>query len=361
MTITLSTLNDTYQPANFPATANSAVVIFGLDGADTILSGAFADTIYGDDALFSPVVPGVLYSDVIEGNSGDDVIFGNYGSDTINGGDGNEIINGNIESDLINGGNGLDIIYGGQGNDSINGNDDSDQLFGNLGDDSLQGNNGDDVMAGNQGSDSLLGGAGNDTLFGGADNDAMVGDSGDDFLSGDRGDDYLIGEAGADTLYGQEGADTMFSGSGNDILDGGFGTDIIHAGTENDVITLFGDSIYDIAISGGGRDKFIFGGLWGNDIIVDFDPNAADLSGADLLVILTQGGAGTTYGISYVDVWNENDNTFSSDGVKDAVIDILGQKITLAGVTGVGTNTLGALSIQFADINNFAESIVAIA
>jgi Ca2+-binding RTX toxin-like protein len=94
-----------------------------------------------------------IYNDAA-GNSAT-LIAGLGGNDTIYGRDGN---------DVIEGGMGADIIYGGSGNDRIYGEDGNDTMAG--GNDTLSGGDGNDIVAGESGDDVIDGGYGADTLNG---------------------------------------------------------------------------------------------------------------------------------------------------------------------------------------------------
>jgi Ca2+-binding RTX toxin-like protein len=93
---------------------NSAALIDGLDGDDTI---------YGRDG--NDVVEGNLGADTIYGGSGDDKLYGDpedavdNGSlgDTLYGGDGNDIVAGMVGDDVIVGGHGKDTLNGLEGAD----------------------------------------------------------------------------------------------------------------------------------------------------------------------------------------------------------------------------------------------------
>ena len=75
--------------------------------------------------------------------------------------------------------------------------------------------------------------------------------SGNDSLTGNVLDNILDGGAGNDTLIGGYGDDELIGGFGDDTLTGGFGDD-----------TLTG---------GSGNDTFVFGEIFGDDTITDFD------------------------------------------------------------------------------------------
>jgi uncharacterized repeat protein (TIGR01451 family) len=112
-------------------------------------------------------------------------------------------------------------LHGNDGNDSLRGGSRSDVLFGENGNDNLLGNAGQDTLFGGQGNDNLFGGTGSDKLFGEAGNDSLFGDSGSDLLLGGADNDRLNGGTGRDVLIGGFGVDKLFGQSGDDILIGG--------------------------------------------------------------------------------------------------------------------------------------------
>ena len=85
------------------------------------------------------------------------------------------------------------------------------------------------------------------------------------------GDDTIITHNGNDTILAGNGNDTIDSGNGNDYIDGGSGDDDIYAGDGDD--TLIGGSGNDTLQGGMGNDTYVFGRGFGNDIILNFNPN----------------------------------------------------------------------------------------
>ncbi|HMN84564.1 MAG TPA: calcium-binding protein, partial [Bauldia sp.] len=114
------------------------------------------------------------------------------------------------------------------------------------------------ILDGGGGDDSIWGRSGNDTVYGGAGNDTLVGGIGSGTGSGN---DTLVGGAGNDKLFGEDG---------NDTLRGGAGSDQYAAGPGNDVLYFEGDNTRDVAWGGTGRDRFVFQGKFGRDVIKDF-------------------------------------------------------------------------------------------
>ena len=190
----------------FVGSTTGANIIYGNDGADTLIGGAFDDSLNGgsgadrmvggrgDDSYAVDNVGDVIVEYAGEGT--DSVYaFISYtlgsnvenlrlaGTDAING-TGNElanVLNGNAGANTLAGMGGDDVIFGGDGNDL---------LYGGAGNDQLFGDNGDDILVGGDGNDTLIGGAGNDTLIGGAGRDSLAGGAGADrfqFAAGDLG------------------------------------------------------------------------------------------------------------------------------------------------------------------------------
>ena len=85
------------------------------------------------------------------------------------------------------------------------------------------------------------------------------------------GDDTIITHNGNDTILAGNGNDTIDSGDGNDYIDGGSGNDDIYAGDGDD--TLIGGSGNDTLQGGMGNDTYVFGRGFGNDVILNFNPN----------------------------------------------------------------------------------------
>jgi Ca2+-binding RTX toxin-like protein len=100
------------------------------------------------------------------------------------------------------------------------------------------------------------------TLVGGPGADALVGSELADRIRGRGGDDDLRGKGGADTILGDRGRDTIRAWAGDDTVRGGAGADRIGGGTGDDVLD-----------GGKGRDLFVLGEAFGQDVILDFDPD----------------------------------------------------------------------------------------
>jgi Ca2+-binding RTX toxin-like protein len=100
--------------------------------------------------------------------------------------------------------------------------------------------------------------------------DVLRGTDGDDYIRGFGQNDVLLGEAGNDILEGGNDADFLIGGEGDDIIIGGDGEDVI-----------LGDGGNDILIGGDREDLFQFRGVFGDDVITDFDDNVDAFTFAD--------------------------------------------------------------------------------
>jgi Ca2+-binding RTX toxin-like protein len=159
----------------------------------------------------------------------------------------------------------IENASGGSGNDTIVGNNIANVLIGNGGADFISGGFGDDYLVGGVGADTILGNQDNDTILGNHDGDLLVGGQGNDVVVGGQNSDVLLGNEGNDFLFGNENDDTIFGGQGADTVIGGQGNDFIYGNEGNDI--LFGNE---------GADRFIFGGVTGIDVILDFNFGQGD-------------------------------------------------------------------------------------
>jgi Ca2+-binding RTX toxin-like protein len=141
----LVTVIGTSAKDNFQVVSTSATDPFNIQAGasdDTIVTGAGADTVFGDAG-----------NDSITTNSGNDTVLGGDGNDFLTAGDGNDFVNGDAGDEQIFGGNGNDALSGGAGNDLLNG---------GSGNDNLKGGAGDDILIPGAGLDNLYGGNGKD-------------------------------------------------------------------------------------------------------------------------------------------------------------------------------------------------------
>ncbi len=84
-------------------------------------------------------------------------------------------------------------------------------------------------------------------------------------IGGTEGDDELTGTLPSDLILGLEGDDLLSGGEGNDQLEGGAGSDSLDGGAGNDLL-----------VGGKDGDSFIFTGLFGDDVISDFNAGRGD-------------------------------------------------------------------------------------
>src|SRR5262249_25249007 len=94
------------------------------------------------------------------------------------------------------------------------------------------------------------------------------GGNGNDTINGGDGDDNIFGGNSDDTLTGGRGNDIIDGGNGDDKLDGGSGNNQLLGGNGDDVVTV-GDGGKTLT-GGNGDDRFVFGPVFGNDVITDF-------------------------------------------------------------------------------------------
>ncbi len=325
------------------AAANS---LFGMDGDDQLVAGAGADTLDGGTG-----------ADVMAGGLGNDTYLVDNVGDVVDeaGGDGVDTVNSSVTFTL---GAGVErLTLTGVAAVDATGNADANILTGNAAANTLSGLDGSDILRGADGADHLFGGAGDDTLDGGAGVDVMSGGLGNDLYivntaadvvdegggdgvdsvsssvtftlgtdvenltltgtvaingSGNGANNSLSGNSAINILSGFEGDDLLQGFGGNDQLLGGGGNDRLIGGTGNDRLT-----------GGAGTDAFVFGTGQGNDVVVDFDFDAA--GGQDLLDI---SGFGVNAG-------NFGAQVLVSQVGANTVIAIGTQTITLAGVSAV--------------------------
>jgi Ca2+-binding RTX toxin-like protein len=91
--------------------------------------------------------------------------------------------------------------------------------------------------------------------------DFVFGGLGDDVIKGLSGDDILIGGGGDDQLEGGSDRDFLYGGTGSDILLGGAGADQLWSGPTGPFFEG-----YDLLDGGGGNDRLIFAGGYGQAI-----------------------------------------------------------------------------------------------
>ena len=306
------------------STADNLLV--GGDGADFIDGGQGSDTVAysGSDA-------GVtidLAADKAMGGDADGDVLRNI-----------ENIYGSFAADILTGDENANALFGDFGADTLSGGAGNDVLSGGWGDDTLDAGDGDDTAIGGAGDDYIVVGAGNDTVDGGLGFDTVDYGSFSEGLTVDlaagtvtsasktdslTGIEHVIATDFIDDLTGSEGANTLSSGGGDDTLRGSAGDDVYRfevgdgedlvvdrhevsetysyttATTETVLVSYHherGDewatrTVYTTHTGtrnlhqDAGNDTIAFGAgvgirsvrayLTGNDLIVEYGPNAAD-------------------------------------------------------------------------------------
>ncbi|MEZ6854043.1 VCBS domain-containing protein, partial [Halodesulfovibrio aestuarii] len=263
-----------------------------LNGIETIIGSAHADTLVGDGN-----------TNMLDGGAGNDVLQGNGGNNTLHGGTGYDVavydgyladytVTEHVDSlghtyYTVANGTEIDTLYdveslqfldhtmapidavdyespegirleGTNHNDKLSGGAGDDEIFGFGSNDTLHGEGGNDKLYGGDGEDKLYGDLGHDTLYGDQGQDRLYGGGGNDELRGGDGDDKLYGNIGHDTLYGDQGQDRLYGGDGNDELHGGVGDDKLYGDSGHD--TLFGGEGHDILNGGAGDHDILNGG-----------------------------------------------------------------------------------------------------
>jgi VCBS repeat-containing protein/ELWxxDGT repeat protein len=259
-------------------------------------------------------------------------------------------------------------IFGTPGNDNpLNGTTGNDVINGLAGNDKIFGFGGDDRIIGGPGADSIDGGTGNDTvdysgsaagvavtlvalpfnLPSGIGGDAtgdrlsnienLRGSAFGDVMTGNNGSNVLEGLGGNDLLFGLDGSDRLDGGAGDDTLNGGAGNDTIEGGAGNDSLT-----------GGTGNDFFVFKAAFGNDRITDFDANPGNPRGAgqDFLDIAGFGLTGADFGSKILVAYAGGNATVTID-LDGAGGNTAAGVITLAGVTGVGADSIAIDDFRF--------------
>ena len=192
------------------ATASVGVSVnLGLTVAQNTVGGG-TDTLVSIEGLrgsaFADVLTGNQTANLLNGLGGNDTILAGDGADTITAASGQTFLRGEAGDDSLSGGSGFDDMHGNMGNDSLRGGGGDDWVVGGRDNDLLFGDAGFDIVYGNMGNDTVDGGAGNDWVRGGQGDDTVMGGSGDDWIWGDRGNDTISGGAGADLFHAASGA-----------------------------------------------------------------------------------------------------------------------------------------------------------
>ena len=300
---------------DFSLVTNTAVLISGANGNDSLKGGALADTLGGDAG--NDTLSGLAGNDTLNGGTGDDSLDGGIGADSLSGGAGNDtyIVDnaGDVVNELLNEGTdtvitGLiwslagkqieNLTLTGAANLNLTGNEFNNVLTGNTGTNILDGGAGADTLNGGQGNDTYIvenaGDLVTEVLNEGADTvktnlanytltanvenliltgAAAINGTGNDLaniLTGNGAANSLTGAAGDDQLDGGAGADTMLGGLGNDTYSvenvGDIVTELADQGTTDTVKTnllayTLGANVENLTITGAGNANGTGNGL----------------------------------------------------------------------------------------------------
>jgi Ca2+-binding RTX toxin-like protein len=226
---------------NITTQGGDDVVIGGRSG-DTIVAGAGDDVVFGDNAQVTSTDAGTRLETT-------DTVAETGGDDTIDAGDGDNQVFGGVGNDTVTTGSGADIVIGDNG--TIVNNPDGTLREASTGDPLL---GGDDTIATGDGTDIAFGGAGNDTVTSAGGDDFLFGDGGRVTVNGNQvvitsidvafgGDDTLDGGAGLDILVGGQGRDLLFGSFSEDLLFGSFAAIILTDGIVSKIVTDLNDFI----------------------------------------------------------------------------------------------------------------------
>ncbi len=224
----------TFTPTQAVVGRELRVLVSFTDGRGNPEAVASAATVVGD--LFA----GTLNGDVFNGNAGEDLARGGAGNDNLSTLAGNDVVSGDAGNDIINTGSGDDVIQftGSQGFDNITGGSEFDRIEAGANNTviGLSGVTGVEEITGKTFSGvSILGSPAADNFNFSAvtlTNIASIdGGAGNDIISLPDTPDVVLGGAGADIIDGGGGDDTITGGAGNDILQGGPGLDQFVYGT----------------------------------------------------------------------------------------------------------------------------------
>jgi Ca2+-binding RTX toxin-like protein len=153
---------------------------------------------------------------VLVGNAGNDTLLGGNANDKLYGGTGNDSLNGGAGNDTLDGGLGNDAIIGGPGTDVADYSSRTQNLV-----IWLDGSH----PSGQSGETDHFDGT-TENVYAGSGNDYIVGTKGNNALFGNAGNDTLYGGGGVDAFFGGAGNDQIFAKNGNkDYIDGGAGVD----------------------------------------------------------------------------------------------------------------------------------------
>ncbi|WP_293776173.1 hypothetical protein [uncultured Oxalicibacterium sp.] len=254
--------------------------VVGGMGGDKITVGNGDGILIGDNGIVTFDADGI-YAQIIEST---DYLAGLGGNDKIEAGNGNHFVIGGYGEDTITTGIGNDVILGDNGKITLNANGKVTELDAST---DVASSGAKDIIVSGNGNKFVIGGIGGDEITVGNGDGILIGDNG--VVTFDANGIYAQVIESTDYLAGLGGNDKIEAGNGNHFVIGGYGEDTITTGVGNDVIlgdngriTLNAngkvtelDASTDVASSGakdiivsGNGNKFVIGGIGGDDITV---------------------------------------------------------------------------------------------
>jgi len=272
-----------------------ANVLYGGNGADTLMASLGEDKLYGGtDTLDDNTTDTVSFAgtalDVSKASisifNGVTISLANAAAQTLNFNSANTDVTAATKATVIL--SGIENIIGSSGNDSLTGDTGANSLDGGLGNDTLNGGDG---------SDTLVGGAGADSFFGGADADgkdtdvvsyqsvtsaitidlAYDGKAGSTSKgTGEAANDLIDGtvetvwgsKTASNTFYGRAAAETLLGGNANDTIYGSDGADSIDGGGGTDTVDYSSSTAITIDLGAGGNNT---GGHAAGDTLINIE------------------------------------------------------------------------------------------
>jgi hemolysin type calcium-binding protein len=168
------------------------------------------------------------------------------------------------------------IVINARGGDDRVRIDDANGAFTNVIPTRIDGGPGDDTIAGGAGAETLLGGSGNDSIDGNGGSDRAALGAGDDTFVWDPGD-------GSDTVEGEDGRDEM-------VFNGAAAAETVDLSANGDRLRFFRNP-GNITMDTHGVEHVLFNALGGADTVTVNDLTGTDVTGVDLDLAGTLGGA----------------------------------------------------------------------
>jgi Ca2+-binding RTX toxin-like protein len=141
------------------------------------------------------------------------------------------------------------------------------------------------AIAGGDGNDTIAGGSGVETLIGGAGNDSLDGNGGNDLALLGAGDDTFVWDPGdgSDVVEGQDGADTM-------VFNGAGGAEQVDLSANGNRLRFFRTQA-TVTMDTAGVERVDFNALGGADLVTVNDLSGTDVTGVNVDLAGTLGGA----------------------------------------------------------------------